>query len=79
MDLPSPDKYPFEIYKKLLNNDILIIENMTNISKLLTVNKFDIIAFPLKIKAEASMTRVVAKINSSWESIASVSRLCLCC
>ena len=62
MDLPSPDKYPFEIHKKLFKNNILITENMTNLSELLNVNKFEIIAFPLKIKAEASIARVVAKI-----------------
>ena len=61
MDLPSPDKYPFKIHKKLFDNDILIIENMTNLSQLLSVNNFEIIAFPLKIKAGASMTRVVAR------------------
>lgn len=62
MDLPSPDKYPFKIHKMLFDNDILIIENMTNLSQLLVVNNFEIIAFPLKIKAEASMVRVVARI-----------------
>ena len=35
---------------------------MTNLSQLLFVNNFEIIAFPLKIKAGASITRVVAKI-----------------
>jgi len=34
MDLPSPDKYPFRIHKKLLENNILIIENLTNLSEL---------------------------------------------
>ncbi|RKD29085.1 cyclase family protein [Thermohalobacter berrensis] len=62
MDLPSPDKYPFKIHKILFDNDIFIIENMTNLSKLLSYDSFEIIAFPLKIKAEASMTRVVARI-----------------
>ena len=62
MDLPSPDKYPFKIHKMFFNNDIFIIENMTNLSQLLFVNNFEIIAFPLKIKAGASIIRVVAKI-----------------
>ena len=54
MDLPSPDKYPFEIHKKLFANNILIIENLTNLSELTGIKDFDIIAFPLKIRAEAS-------------------------
>ncbi len=62
MDLPSPDKYPFEIHKMLFDSGILIIENLTNLSELLCIDKFEVIAFPLKIKAEASMVRVVAKI-----------------
>lgn len=62
MDLPSPDQYPFEIHKILLNHDILIIENLTNLSELLPISHFEIMAFPLKIRAEASMVRVVAKV-----------------
>ena len=61
MDLPSPDNYPFEIHKKLFANDILIIENLTNLRKILMLDNFEVIAFPLKVKAEASMVRVVAK------------------
>ena len=63
MDLPSPDKYPFRIHKKLLENNILIIENLTNLSELANIKSFTIIAFPLKIKAEAAMARVVASID----------------
>lgn len=60
MDLPSPDNYPFAIHKKLFANNILIIENLTNLSELICEKNFEIIAFPLKIRAEASMSRVVA-------------------
>ncbi|MFA5523727.1 MAG: cyclase family protein [Tissierellales bacterium] len=63
MDLPSPDKYPFDIHKRLFKNNILIIENLTNLSELVDINKFNIFAFPLKIKAEASMVRVVASVD----------------
>lgn len=62
MDLPSPDNYPFEIHKLLFDNNVLIIENMTNLSELLSVSSFEIIALPLKIRAEASMTRVIARV-----------------
>lgn len=64
MDLPSPDLYPFKIHKRLLNSDILIIENLTNLSALIDIDCFTIIALPLKIKAEASMARVVAAVHS---------------
>uniref|UniRef100_UPI003EBA121D cyclase family protein n=1 Tax=Proteinivorax hydrogeniformans TaxID=1826727 RepID=UPI003EBA121D len=62
VDLPSPDIAPFNAHKKLLQNDILIIENLTNLSKLVEVADFEIIAFPLKIQAEGSPVRVVAKV-----------------
>ncbi len=62
IDLPSPDKYPFEIHKILFEKDILIIENMKNLGSLLNIDRFEIIALPLKIKAEASPVRVVAKV-----------------
>lgn len=72
VDLPSPDNYPFEIHKILFANNILIIENLTNLSELVEAKEFDVIAFPLKIKAEASFARVVAylqDINNSFEQI----------
>jgi len=62
MDLPSPDKYPFEIHKILLEKDILIIENMINLENLVNIDEFEVIALPLRIKAEASPVRVVVKI-----------------
>jgi kynurenine formamidase len=61
IDMPSPDKYPFEIHKLLLENDVYIIENLTNLDKLLGNKNFEIIAFPLKIKADGSMARVIAR------------------
>ncbi len=61
MDIPTPDREPFNIHKMLFKNDILIIENLTNLSELLSVDNFEIIAFPLKIKADSSIVRVVAK------------------
>lgn len=63
IDMPSPDKYPFVVHKKMFKNNILIMENLTNLSELLEVNNLEIIAFPLKIKAEASIARVVARID----------------
>lgn len=65
MDLPAPDRYPFPVHQKLFAKDILIIENMTNLSQLLSAQIFEVMAFPLKVRAEASIVRVVAKIRAS--------------
>lgn len=62
MDTPSPDRAPFNIHKILLGNDILIIENLTNLEALLSHEEFDIIALPAKFEAEAAPVRVVAKV-----------------
>lgn len=61
MDFISPDRYPFDIHKKLFTNNILIIENLTNLGELLKLKKYEIIALPLKINADSSILRVVAK------------------
>jgi kynurenine formamidase len=63
IDTPSPDKYPFEIHKLLFDHNILIIENMTNLGKLNDKKNFEIIAFPLKIKADSSLVRVMARVD----------------
>ncbi|WP_371818605.1 cyclase family protein [Sedimentibacter sp. zth1] len=60
IDTPSPDKEPFNIHKKLLNNDIFIIENLTNLENLININSFMVYAVPLKITAEASIVRAFA-------------------
>lgn len=62
IDMPSPDQYPFKVHHKLLENDILIIENLRNLKSLAEVKRFEVMAFPLNIRAEASLTRVVAKV-----------------
>lgn len=61
LDIPSPDKYPFEIHKLLLENNVYIIENLTNLDRLFELGNFEVIAFPLKIKADGSMARVVVR------------------
>ncbi len=61
MDLPSPDYYPFEVHKMLFEKGIFIIENLTNLDQLLKVEKFEVMAFPLKIRADSSMIRAVAR------------------
>lgn len=61
VDMASPDNMPFKIHKALLGKDIFIMENLTNLDKLLTVSKFEVIALPLKIEAEASIVRAIAR------------------
>ena len=61
VDTPSPDRYPFLVHKKLLSNGILIMENLTNLSHLRN-ERFEVIAFPLKIEADSSMVRAIARI-----------------
>lgn len=61
-DMPSPDRFPFKMHELLLDNNIYILENLTNLDQLLKVPEFEIIALPLKIKADSSMTRAVARV-----------------
>ncbi len=62
LDSPSPDKHPYTIHKLLLAKNILIAENLTNIEKLLGVAEFEVYAFPLKITADSSPARIIARI-----------------
>ncbi|TYQ16331.1 UNVERIFIED_CONTAM: kynurenine formamidase [Acetivibrio alkalicellulosi] len=62
IDLPSPDNYPFDIHKMLLKNNVLILENMANLDRLIGVKDFEVIVLPLKIKAEAAPVRVIARL-----------------
>ncbi len=62
MDLPSPDRYPYDIHKILLSHDVLIIENLNNLEKLKGIESFMFCAMPLCIDAEASITRGIAII-----------------
>jgi kynurenine formamidase len=68
MDMALPDKYPFEIHKLLLRNKVYIIENLTNLDKLLGNKNFEIIAFPLKIKADGSNFHVFSIKNTTTDS-----------
>ena len=61
MDMPKPDNYPFNIHKLLLGKNILILENLTNLESLVNIPSFEVFAFPLKIRAEASIVRAVAR------------------
>lgn len=62
LDTPSPDRDDYLVHKKLLSNGIFILENLCNLDQLLSYSNFEIIALPLKIKAEGSPVRAVAVI-----------------
>ncbi|ACR78818.1 MULTISPECIES: cyclase family protein [Kosmotoga] len=62
LDSSSPDRYPFEIHKILFAGGVLIAENLTNLDKLLCVDTFEVIALPLRIKADSSIARVIARV-----------------
>lgn len=62
VDFPSVDNQPYDIHKLFLSNDILIIENLTNLIPLIG-KTFNIIALPLKMDAHGAPTRVVAEIK----------------
>ena len=63
LDSPSPDRHPYEIHKFLLKHHVLLAENLTNCDKLLTVRTFEILALPLKIRADSSPARIIARIR----------------
>jgi len=62
MDILGPDQPPFPTHKTLLGNEVLIMENLTNLDLLLNENNFEIIALPMKLHADAAPVRVLAKL-----------------
>ena len=63
LDTSSPDKFGnSEIHKILLENNVNIIENLTN-TRLLTENKYNAYFIPLNIESEASFVRAFVSAN----------------
>ena len=60
IDFPSPDVMPYPLHKKLLQNGVFILENLTNIVALLPFSNFKVAAFPLKLETDSSLVRAVA-------------------
>ena len=63
IDMPSPDRPPFEAHKLLLTNNILILENLTNLSQIINESNFEVFALPLNIKADSCMARAVVRLD----------------
>jgi len=59
MDMPAPDYPPFLFHRQLLSAGIFVLENLTNLSSLIGIDSFEVMALPLKINAEASFVRAV--------------------
>lgn len=63
IDTPSPDYAPYIEHKKIFDAEIFLIENLTNIEKINPRLKFEIMAIPLKIEADSSPVRVIARMH----------------
>lgn len=62
LDSFSPDPYPFDIHKLLFKHGIFIVENLRNLSPLVNKAGVEFFMFPLKIRADASLIRAVARV-----------------
>ena len=62
VDTCSVDHETFTSHKLLLQNNILIIENLTNLKQLINKN-FTVSAFPLMLSLDGSPVRVVASVK----------------
>lgn len=60
MDTPSPDYAPYELHKLMFAKDMLIIENLTNVNSLLSLETCQVAALPIKLTADSAPCRVVA-------------------
>lgn len=65
VDLPQamrPTPFPYPVHHKLLENDVLIAENLTNLRPL-AGKRVKLFAFPISIKgSDASQARIVAEV-----------------
>jgi arylformamidase len=63
MDMAGPDQPPHLIHQILLNGDVLIVENLTNLDQL-AGHSFTVYALPLKLNLDGAPARVIASIAS---------------
>jgi len=63
IDTPSVDRHPYPVHFALLGNDVLIVENLTNLDRI-RQTRFQFIALPLKLTGrDASPVRAVAIVD----------------
>lgn len=63
IDCYSPDTHPFPVHQILLAHNILIIENLTNLDRLLG-KTFIVVALPLKTATDSALARVIALVQN---------------
>lgn len=63
LDFPSPDRAPYAVHKRLLSNEVLIVENLTGLEALLPYSAFEVIALPARYEADGAPVRVIARIE----------------
>lgn len=63
VDMCSVDHEPFPVHRILLKQQILIIENLTNLSAL-EGKEFTVYAFPIKLQIDGAPVRVVVELSS---------------
>lgn len=61
VDAGSIDVDPFVIHRKLLGANILLIENLVNLSSLVGL-QFRVVALPINLEVEAAPARVIAEL-----------------
>lgn len=59
VDTPSVDNAPYPIHQLLFSHGIWIVENVRIDQQVLSLEKFTAIIAPIKIEAEAALTRVL--------------------
>lgn len=60
LDAPSPDTYPFELHTMLFKHNIVIIENLTHLTRIVHKTNITLYALPLKCKTDGAPARVIA-------------------
>ncbi len=62
VDMCSVDHEPFDTHKVLLKDNVLIIENLTNL-KQLEGKTFTVYALPVKLQIDGAPARVIAEVS----------------
>jgi kynurenine formamidase len=63
MDAYGPGRHPYLIHQVLIKNDILIIENLTNLDSLKGYPEIMVTVLPLKIDSDPAPVRVIAQVG----------------
>lgn len=63
VDAPSPDRPPFPVHRLLLSAGIPVLENLRALTALPVDRAFELHAFPLRLAADSSPVRAVARVE----------------